>query len=91
MFDLRAVVCASARTTAVKPHSCGAREQKVRHHRGNVSGLGGFAAQERFDLRAVVRASAHTTAVKPHSCGAREQKVRRQKVSLFAWVPGKRR
>ena len=53
--------------------------------------LGGFAAQERFDLEAVVCASARTTAVKPHSCGAREQKVRRQKVSLFAWVPGKRR
>ena len=31
---------ASIRTTAVKPHRCGASEQKVRHHRGNVSRLG---------------------------------------------------
>ena len=79
-------MCASARTTAVKPHRCGAREQKVRHHRGNVSGLGGFAAQEMFDLRAVVCASARTTAVKPHSCGASEQKVRHHRGNRQAWL-----
>ena len=66
MFDLRAVrhadVCArdvrscahtSACLAAVKPHRCGASEQKVRRQRGNVSWLGGFAAKKRFDLRAV--------------------------------------
>ena len=33
-------VHASTRTTAVKPHRCGAREQKERRQRGNISGLG---------------------------------------------------
>ena len=74
MFDLGAVrhadVCArdvrscahtSACLAAVKPHRCGASEQKVRSQRGNflaavgcnVSWLGGFAAQKMFDLGAV--------------------------------------
>ena len=80
---------ASAHTTAVKPHSCGASEQKVRSHRGNVPEVRRlcrtrkvrpWSRQTRRCVRARLWSCAHTSAclaaVKAHRCAVSEQKVR---------------